>query len=256
MNSNNEEINVYWAPYFASSEVNSMGDWSLLYPEPTNLYSDILKLKTINDDSHRSFFLCPAIKDNFKSTYVFKSAMSSEYSYEYKDDYLSIEEKSKNVLGYDLQRKPTISVGPLIRFNLSYIFFAEEDLDVMFSSPNFHKPKYTNYGTIIPGQFNIGSWFRPYEFEVQMWNNKGSFILEEDEPIFYAKFITNKKIKLNRFILNEKLLSYSEHCLKSPRTIKSNIPLSERYKRFKESKINNLVLKEIKENLCLDIGDK
>lgn len=256
MKNNNEEINVYWAPCFVSSEANSVGDWSLLYPEPTNLYSDILKLKVINDDSSKGFFSCPAIKDNFKSTYVFKSAMSSEYSYDYKDEHLSIEAKSKNVLGYTVQRKPTLSVGPLVSFKLSYIFFAEEDIDVMFSSPNFHKPKYTNYGTVVPGQFNIGSWFRSYNFEVQMWNNKGSFILEEDEPLFYAKFITNKKIKLNRFVLNEKLLSYAQHCADSPVTIKSNIPLTERYKRFKESKMNNLVLKEIKENLCLDIGDK
>jgi len=256
MKNNNEEINVYWAPCFVSSGANPIGDSNLLYPEPTNLYSDILKLKAINYDVSRSFFSCPAIKDNFKSTYVFKSAISSEYSYDYKDGNLSIEPKSKNVLEYTTERRPTLSVGPLISFKLSYIFFAEEDLDVMFSSPNFHKPKYTNYGTVIPGQFNIGSWFRSYNFEVQMWNNKGSFILEEDEPIFYAKFITNKKIKLNRFVFNEKLFSYAQQCAFSPGVIKLNIPLSERYKRFKESKMNNLVLKEIKENLCLDIGNR
>jgi len=89
-----------------------------------------------------------------------------------------------------------------------------------------------------------------------MWNNKGNFVLEEDEPIFYAKFITDKKIKLNRFTLTEKLFNYADHCSNSPVTMKSNIPLSERYRRFKESKMNNLILKEIKENLCLDIGDK
>lgn len=255
MKDNNQEINIYWSPFVVASGINSGGDWSMLYPEPTNLYSDISKLKIINDDSTKSFFVCPAVKDNFKSTYVFKNIIHSEYSYDDTGS-LVIEPKSKNFLGYDIPREPAISNGPLVRFDLRYIFFAEEDLDVIFSSPTFHKPKYTNYGTIFPGQFNIGSWFRPYHFEVQMWNNKGSFIVEEDEPIFYAKFITDKKIKLNRFTLTEKLFNYSDHCSNSSLTMKSNIPLSERYKRFKESKMNNSILKEIKENLCLDIGDK
>jgi hypothetical protein len=85
-----------------------------------------------------------------------------------------------------------------------------------------------------------------------MWEQSGDFIIKEDEPIFYAKFLTNKKITLNRFFLTEKLASYSNHCSRSSSTLKENIPLTERYHRFKESKMNYAILKEIKNNLILD----
>jgi hypothetical protein len=246
-----DTVNVYWSPFVVSSGLNSSGDWSMLYPEPTNLYSDISKLKVVNSGSQKSFFVCPSIKDVFKNTYVFKNTIYSEYDYDLSND-ISIVPKSQNFIEYDISRKPAIETGPIIKFKLSYIFFADQDLDVFFSSPTFHKPEYTNYGSIFPGQFNIGSWFRPYHFEVQMWYQSGKFIIKEDEPIFYARFLTNKKINLNRFSFNDKLFNYSDHCSNSSLTMKANIPLIERYHRFKESKMNYAILKEIKNNLILD----
>jgi hypothetical protein len=246
-------INVYWAPYIPYNS-GLHNDWSMLYPEPTNLYSDLSKLKTVNPDSKKSFFVCPAIKNTFKNTYVFKNVIKSEYNYDIDRVPVFIPE-SKTHLGASTKRLPAISTGPTVEMSLSYIFFADKDLETMFLPPMFHSPKYTRYGTVFPGEYNIGSWFRPYNFEIQLWENSGKLVLEEDEPIFYTKFLTDKTIKMNRFVFNEKLFSYSEHCTSSPSYLKANLPLIDRYNRFKESKMNYSILKEIKENLILDEGD-
>ena len=41
---NKDTVNIYWAPV-VGYDINMLGEWSMLYPNPTNLYSDILKLK-------------------------------------------------------------------------------------------------------------------------------------------------------------------------------------------------------------------
>jgi hypothetical protein len=223
----------------------------MLYPEPTNLYLDLLKLKTFNEDSKYSFFACPATKNNFKNTYVFKNAIYCEYDYDV-NQIPVITPKSKSFLGYKVARKPAISDGPLIQIGLSYIFFSDQELEVFFSQPTFHKPKYTLFGSPMPGGFDIGSWFRPYNLELQMWNQSGKLILEDNEPLFYAKFLTNKNIKMQRFFLSEKLYNYAEQCSNSPFTIKANVPLINRYTKFKESKMKDMILQEIKQNLILN----
>ena len=101
----------------------------------------------------------------------------------------------------------------------------------------------------MPGTFDIGQWFRPYTFETQMWQQKGEFAIDADEPIFYVEFLTDKKINLKRFKMNATLVSYQEHCSSSGKLWGLGTPLEKRYQRFKESKMRELILKEIKNNL-------
>jgi hypothetical protein len=82
-----------------------------------------------------------------------------------------------------------------------------------------------------------------------MWGNSGELIIKEDEPIFYVEFLTNKKIKLVRFKYTKKLMTYAQHCVDAPPIFGNNLPLVKRYKKFKESRMRDLVLKEIKENI-------
>ena len=74
-------------------------------------------------------------------------------------------------------------------------------MPVYFTPPFFQKPGYTQDATILPGEFDVGNWFRPYNFEIQTWSNHGIITLKENEPIFYAEFKTDKKIKLQSHCL-------------------------------------------------------
>jgi hypothetical protein len=250
MKSDNDVINIYWAP--ASNENGSDVESEMLYPNPTNLYDDLFKIKNKElKFVDQTFFACPAIQSNFKNTFVFKNVVKTNYNYNYTYDTNNLEIGSDLKIGLPISswRPPVVSYGPQIIFGLGYLFFADQSIDAYLNSPTFHKAGYTNYGTIFPGSFDIGQWFRPYFFEVQTWNQTGKFIIEDDEPIFYLSFKTNKKIKLHRF-KNTKLLSqYANHCVGSSSTIKSKTSLAYRYKIFNQSSLNKTVLKEIKKNL-------
>jgi hypothetical protein len=239
-------INIYWSGGHLKDNIVP----EMLYPDPTTLYEDIFKTKQKDLKSLEStFFACPAIQQNFKNTFVFKNVVNTEYRYIYENQKLKTENISTTGIPIANWRHPVVSAGPQIVFALSYLFFADQSIEAYLNSPTFHKPEYTNYGTIFPGNFDIGQWFRPYTFEVQTWNTNGDFIIKENEPIFYLSFKTNKKIKIHRFNNTPILKEYARQCSSSISTIKSNTSLSYRYKIFNQSRLNETILKEIKKNI-------
>ena len=133
------------------------------------------------------------------------------------------------------------------------MFFSEEPMDIFLSAPYFHQSKYTQYGSILPGEFNIGQWFRPYFFEVQMWNSKGEFHVGANEPIFYASFLTNKNVELKRFNYNDTLRSYSAALLEGNKMFGRGQSLLSRYHRFNSIGMRERILKEIHNNVIDEI---
>jgi hypothetical protein len=243
-----ESIDVYWSPQ-TSWEFGEQ-DWNMLYPEPISLFSELQKLKT-EDSGVKTYFSCPATNRKFKNTFVFRNELSSSYQFDFtkNNDENTFEPISSTWLNYEIKRPPTISVGPLVTLNLYYSFFASEPLTGVFTPPMMHEPRYTKYGTCIPGEFDVGQWFRPYPLEIQMWKNKGEFHLEEGEPIFYLEFKTDKKINLKRYKMNGAINSYLVECSTTTNTWGMGVPLSKRYERFKRTNMRELILKEIKQNL-------
>ena len=250
MNKKKEPIIIYWAPY--SHVQSSLGEWNLLYEEPYNKHVDLIKNKSEFSESRNSFFACPAFTGKLKNTYVFKSPMDSSYYYNFSDisnPVIKPIKPNKPFLNLYSPRKESLSKKPQITFDLNYLFFCEEPLSATFSAPYFDEPKYLRYGAVAPGTFDIGQWFRPYPLEITLWNNIGEFHIEEDEPMFYVEFLTDRPIVIKRFRATPEILSYSDSCSKALQTIKAGIPLLERYKKFKNTRMNDLVIKEIKENI-------
>ena len=237
-NINKKPINVYWSPEY---DLNK--DWSFLYQKPVSLFSDLYKNKTKTKKD--SFFSCPALSNKFKKTLVFKNSLSSSYIY----DLTTIKGTSDNYIGAVNDREPSVSNNPIIAFLMSYYFFSEESINVSLTSPYFHEPQYTKYGSIIPGEFDIGNWLRPYVFETQMWNEKGEFHLKEDEPIFYAEFKTDRPINLYRFNNTEKINRLADACINTTDMFGVGQSLFLRYNRFKKVGLREKVLTEIKNNL-------
>jgi len=239
---NKDTVNVYWAPYY--EEVPGEPDWSFLYPKPKNLFS--INLENKNKESNSSnYFACPAVSKKMKNTYVFSNHSNSSYVY----DENSISATSDNWIGAKKQRPAVTNQGPLFLFSLSYLLFSDQPLDTFFSPPYFHEPKYTKYATIIPSEFDIGQWFRQFNFEVQTWSASGEIHFQEHEPLFYTEFKTDKKIKMNRFIMNEKLIKYSLACVQSKSIFGQGESLFKKYTRFNEVGLREKILKEINNNL-------
>jgi len=246
MKKEEDVINIYWS----GTHHNGGSTQEMLYPEPITLYDDIFEKKQKDlKNVDATFLACPAVQHNLKNTFVFKNVIKTDYHYEYKDGKLKTQSDLNINLPIIKWREPVVTFGPQIVFGLSYLFFADQSIEAYLNSPTFHKPEYTQYGTIFPGNFDIGQWFRPYTFEVQAWNMVGNFIINENEPIFYLSFKTNKKIKMHRFNNTPQLVEYSNQCISSITKIKSKVPLSYRYKLFNQAKLNENILQEIKKNI-------
>lgn len=245
--SKKDEINVYWAPGYSINK-NDKREWNMLYPDPVNLFTELNKDKNFSTNK-TSYFVCPATKNLMKKTYFFQSAVSCKYEYDFTVNPPVITPTTHNFLTMDIIREPSVNSHPLVAVSLFYILFADEPLTATFSVPTFHKPGYTNYGSPVPGEFDIGQWFRPYVMEVQLWNQKGIFELKENEPLFYVKFNTDKKINLHRFKFNDQLSEYTDHCINYKNMFGLFHPLTNMYAKFKQSRLNELILKEIKQNI-------
>jgi hypothetical protein len=243
--SKKDEVVIYWSDSGSSPE-NKYN--ALLYPKPKTLFDDMRDNK-VERESTSSYFSCPAVSEKLKNTFIFKSTMDCEYHYDFENGKKFIGSVNPNFYPFSNNRSQILSYGPSITFELEYNFFAEEPVEAFFTPPYFHEPKYTKYGSAMPGQFNIGQWFRPYVFEIQTWNNKGEIKFENNEPLFYVEFKTDKKIILKRFKLNDQLFSYSTQCIGSTDLFGRGQSLLSRYKRFKDVDLDKKILFEIKNNL-------
>jgi len=239
-------INVYWSPCVVPS---IQDDWSLMYPKPKSLFSEVMAHKS-NDQNAGAYLSCPAVSSKFKKILVIKNNVNCSYSCETNDENESfIQPTTESYIATEVLRKPTIDVGPTILFKLEYLFFADEPLEVCLTPPMFSKPQHANYGVVMPGQFDVGQWFRPFVFEVQMWDRSGDFHLKQDEPIMYLDFKTDRPILLHRFNMSEKLLSYQRTPFASRYLFGKFQTLIENYKNFNKVGLSSKILTEIKNNL-------
>lgn len=246
---NKEPLVVYWAP--AVFVDNPEIDWanmfgSLIYPDPKGLHPSIMEDKN-PQRGPTTFISCPAALNTFKKTFVFYNSMESRYKYDLTNmGKPIIEPEGEKYLNYAVRRPPATIGRPTVEFQLRWIFFCEESINMEISPPMFHQPKYTRYGTCVPGQYDIGSWYRPFIFEVQMWQMAGEFILEADEPLFYASFSTDRPVVLKRYKYTEELNTVSKHLILSHT---NEISLEKRYDLFNKTSQRELILKHIKDNL-------
>ena len=231
---------IYWSP----ADMDLYHDWSILYKDPTILGKDLKKKMSKDLDKTSNLFFCPAVKDLTNRIAVIKSPMTCHYKIidnEFKPF-------SKNFLNISFPHTSNFENNIMFQLSSSYIFFSEEDVKMTLTSPYFSNSPHLKYGSIIPGTFNISTWFRNINFEVNLWDNVKEFKILKNEDIAYVHFDTNHEIKLVRFDFTERLLRIVKTCSTSA-TWEKFIPLIDRYKRFKEAKFKKIILKEIEQNI-------
>lgn len=241
-----EQIKVYWSPIWDDP---SGTNWNLLYQEPEQLYKHFNKNRATNKESNggSNMLSCPAVSNKFKQTYMFTNPTESHL---YIDDNMNVSYLSETSIGGKIQRSPSLKDNLMLRYFLGWAFFTEEDsLEINITSPYFHKPQYLNYGAIIPGSFDIGKWFRPFNSEFNLWNDINEFKVEENEPLFYVEFMTDRPIVLQRFINTDSIHKLAFAGADISNTMGRFKPLVKRYEQFAASRNKELILKEIKNNL-------
>lgn len=249
-----KELVVYWAPWLMKGWAGAKPDFSvpseIMFSSPSSLWSELTK-QMYEQDVSRNFFQCPAVRDTFLPTYVIYNPLTSSAEVEIKENGEIGE--VKQIATRDTQVRITMPHAPsinnqlLVVYNLQHLFFAEEPVLMRLTSPWFHKAPHMQYGSLIPGNYDIGRWFRPLNFEYNLWDGGTKLHIEAGEPIAYIEFGTDRKIVLKRFEVTEKLYTIGGEVIHA--RAKNWKTLGARYELFDRSPMRKIILKEISGNL-------
>jgi hypothetical protein len=241
-----EPLVIYWAPR-SVSEAEDIGEWNMLYEEPVTLFSDLIQTKSA-ESKDTSFFSCPAVSARLKRTFVFRNNLKTVVNFDGSDP-LNVLLEPEEGIHCSVARTSGLTTGASLEFRLQYFLFAEEPVTCMVNPPYFHRPTYTKTGTIIASAFDFGKWYRPFVVEVQTWDKQGTITLEDGEPLFYFEPLTDRKVIFKRYTMTPKLMSYAIACADAGKYYGRHKPLVDRYRRFMSTRTNEVVLREIKNNL-------
>ncbi len=268
----NDKTIVYWAPVW--DLIEDPIDWNMLYSEPENLFSVMLddrtqrvpgvkydfSAKRPNIASNHNMFRCPAISNITKNTFLLRNPLETHLRLDPPDynkellpgttpelDNARLKFYSKNRLQCDLVHQANLSGSEMFVYGLKWIFFTEDaSLNMNLTSPWFTNSPHMKYASIVPGQFDVGKWFRSISLEYNLWPNNNEFKILADEIAGYVSFETPNDVELVRFQMNDSLTRYSRATASSSSWY-TNIPLLKRYKMFEDAKMKRLIMKKIKD---------
>lgn len=242
-----EPIIVYWAPYYVPSPADTESfNWNLLYSDPVQLYKDLNAKRELSTPIENNMLSCPAVSGRYRNTYVFKNTLKTHYMFKNNEPV----PQNNNYINMSIIRNPSIKDNMMVKLHLSWIFLTEEDsLIAHLNPPYFSNAKHAKYGAICSGGFDIGKWFRPMATEFNLWTNVKEFCLEDEEPIMYVEFISDRPVVLKRFNMSPELHSFAKANVNSVKLMGAWLPLKKRYDHFKRSRGKEIVVKEIKNNL-------
>jgi len=244
-----DTITIYWSPSAFLPEESS---WTMLYSEPEPLLNQIIQKKNDNNKKN-NMFSCPAYVSSMKNVFVTNNVMPSKIII---PEYI----KSNNLnypldifdiapLKVKIDKEPSIEGTVNIRYNMSWIFFAEEPVVARFTAPYFPPVSPAQNVILSTGEFDIGQWFRDFNLDYHIPHNVSELNFEADQPLFYTEFKTDKKIILKRFKMNKELANIAEECATSNIRYGGQKNLLQRYENAKKANLREQVLNEIKKNL-------
>lgn len=244
------EITLYWAP---AHGLGNQYDFSHLYPSPLSLYEELTSLKVDLKDNRDDYLRCPAVGNRLKKTFVFRTTTNtsvkiidgSYIAYEFSSE----DDMRRHQTTVELLHKPTLNGHYLLNYMHPVIFFTDApSMTVSISPPYFQKTVHSEYGVIVPGEFDVAKWFRPMNFEFQLWEGVTELRVPAGEPIGYVECQTDARVVLKKFNLTQKLNRLSSSLIHvSPH--RRFAKLSEKYKLFTNAKISGGILREIQDNL-------
>lgn len=235
-------ITVYWAPGYEISNI----DWNMLYAEPVSVFDKHLKDRT-HIDKWDSVFYCPAFKNLAKNTLEFKNPLNSSYTIDENGQLLL----SKNSMVANIVRPPNIKDRYLIEYGFLPVFFSDQEISMTLTSPWLESPEWTHTANVVPGRYDIGKWFRAVNIEFMLMPGVREFSIKKDDPLAYFTFNTDEHINFVRFRMDEELRRLSVAC-SSTTSWEPWIPMADRYRRFKESRMRSIILKKIRANVVED----
>jgi hypothetical protein len=247
----NDAVVVYWSPSAFSTDQES---WSLLYPEPELVK---LKFQNISTGIANGMFACPAVKDNLQNTFAIKSAVDEliDLPVDYLKNTCNLSDRepmpsnNRQIIGLNKIRPTSLNGYSNLEYNLSYVFVANQPLKMEFVAPYLPAKSPSPNAILACGEWDIGKWFRPVNFDYHIPLDNNYFTISSGDELAYVKFATSAKVVLKRFIFNNKLQHLAQEMASSGLRYNNKKSLAHKYAMAKNSKIMDLVLTEVQNNL-------
>jgi hypothetical protein len=232
---------VYWSVF---SYPHLQSKFALYDLEPKSISSYIIKNRAKNTSPANTYSSCSSFKKQFHNGYYFNYPLTTEIKFDDNGNII----RDTNDANWYLPRESSLNNSNSADFDLGFLFFSEEDIEIMATPPYLHKTKTSETSFVTSGSFNISKWFRPVMLTHHTFPGHNSISTVEGEPSVYIFFDTENQIEFRKFVLNEKLYDYGKNCVELKLT-HPFLSLEEMYTRFKNGKVDKMILKEIKENL-------
>jgi hypothetical protein len=239
-------INVYYSPWHHLSVYD---DRFLTYKDPEWLLENVIS-QSEKLNLTDNFFKCPAVIEQLKNTLVLKNTSDVHVKFE-NDHYQNLLQNPKLSSHVLINvKQPSVKNQRTINYSTNWVFFADKPLQMSTSVPFMHRVEHSKYGYYVPGIYDISKWFRPIEYAFQMWPDTNEFKSFEDEPLLYAKFHTNEKIKLHKFYMTKEIMDISLSCM-GVKKFSNTKALDSLYKLFTSNNFDNKLLTKIKESVLV-----
>lgn len=248
MREKKEPITVYWSPAQFLLEQES---WNFVYQEPKSVSKDFYDNLHKNTDSSR----CPAARFFYHNVFSINSTIEDKFSFPhglledlYHSDEIHVRLPVNSNVAIEKTRQNEMMDHVNLTYNLAWFFFSEEELTMKFSAPYFPASSPMKNARLASGSFDIGRWLRPVNLEYYVPTDVEEFIVEEDQPLAFVEFDTERPIILKRFNMNTRLANVVNEIVESDRyDFLRN--LQDRYRLFTKTKMRDIILSEIRENL-------
>jgi hypothetical protein len=229
-------INVYWACI--------ENEWlRATAPEPVAsiFYKD---RKYDKNQPDVNMHHCPSFNAHMENMFALRSIYS--YKFGLRDGQLGTDDYDQAF--YERHVNVKSVEKKLFSFQQSFIFFTdEESLPVTMSlPPYFEDNNITDRCVVLPGELDIGKWFRNTDLAFYLKKDCNEFQIEEGEIYCYMKFHTTEKINFIQYRQTDKLNLMLLDVLRSKNYKKKVFSIEKFYSMFRSKK---MILKEIQENL-------
>lgn len=227
-------INVYWTCLDA--------DWVGL-KHPDNVIQTFNKFNLKKSEVSK-LNQCPALLNELKNVYNIYSIYDYEFSVSNNEVYsLKFDQEffNNHVNLRSVEQK-------MFSYYQGFIFFTDEDsLEMSLIPPYLEDNNINKNCIVIPGKFDIGKWFRVVDYAFYLKRDSNTFKVDQNEVMYYLKFNTNESINLKQFFASDKIKQYADSCSKLSR--RTSLRTLENY--YNQFRFKKLILKEIKNNLCV-----
>lgn len=237
---------VYWSVPRYSDEI------FLGLDQPKSAFADFKSIlpETSNDNGFANFTLCPSVTDFSKNLFSLKSPIDIEFCWT-GDDIIFENAFSEHFFQkLVVMRDP--KGGSLSLRIIPYFFFTESECEMQYSTPLVGTNSFIENCNVVPGQLNIGKWFRPTDHAFLIRHKNQRVKINKGDTLAHVRFNTKEKIIFKKFYFTKQCEEFFEKVI-SYRQSQTNNKLKEyfqvMYAAFDNSRLKTQILKEIKNNI-------